>query len=124
MKIDFKDRFNNTILSRGYEYYNDGLVDDILIKGTTVTAKVHGSSVYDVSVELDDNEFLDGDCTCPYSESGLYCKHIAALLYYLENENLDENNSYNTKEQVIRNSLNKIKKIWARWFFNWLINTR
>ena len=110
MKIDFKDRFNNTILSRGYEYYTDGLVDDILIKGTTVTAKVHGSSVYDVSVELDDNEFLDGDCTCPYSESGFYCKHIAALLYYLENENLDENNSYNTKEQVIRNSLNKIKR--------------
>ena len=110
MKIDFKDRFNNTILSRGYEYYTDGLVDVILIKGTTVTAKVHGSFAYNVSVELDDNEFLDGDCTCPYSESGLYCKHIAALLYYLENENLDENNSYNTKEQVIRNSLNKIKR--------------
>lgn len=111
MKIDFKDDFNTRILSRGYEYYEDGLVEDVLLKGNIVTAKVEGSETYDVSVEIDNNIFIDGDCTCPYTSDGSYCKHMAALLYYLDNENLDENNNYTTKEKEIRDSLRTINKI-------------
>ena len=36
MEIDFKDDFNTRILSRGYEYYEDGLVEDVLLKGNIV----------------------------------------------------------------------------------------
>lgn len=111
MKIDFKDDFNTRILSRGYEYYEDGLVEDVLLKGNIVTAKVEGSEIYDVSVEIDNGIFIDGDCTCPYASDGSYCKHMAALLYYLDNENLDENNNYTTKEKEIRDSLRTINKI-------------
>ena len=111
MKIDFKDDFNTRILSRGYEYYEDGLVEDVLLKGNIVTAKVEGSETYDVSVEIDNGIFIDGDCTCPYASDGSYCKHMAALLYYLDNENLDENNNYTTKEKEIRDSLRTINKI-------------
>ena len=110
MKIDFKDDFNTRILSRGYEYYEDGLVEDVLLKGNIVTAKVEGSEIYDVSVEIDNGIFIDGDCTCPYASDGSYCKHMAALLYYLDNENLDENNNYTTKEKQIRDSLKNINK--------------
>ena len=110
MEIDFKDDFNTRILSRGYEYYEDGLVEDVLLKGNIVTAKVLGTETYDVSVEIDNGIFIDGDCTCPYASEGNYCKHMAALLYYLENENLDENNNYTTKEKKIRNSLKNINK--------------
>ena len=111
MKIDFKDDFNTRILSRGYEYYEDGLVEDVLLKGNITTAKVEGSETYDVSVEIDNGIFIDGDCTCPYASDGSYCKHMAALLYYLDNENLDENNNYTTKEKEIRDSLRTINKI-------------
>ena len=110
MEIDFKDDFNTRILSRGYEYYEDGLVEDVLIKDNIITAKVLGTDAYDVSVEVDNGIFIDGDCTCPYASEGNYCKHMAALLYYLENENLDENNNYTTKEKQIRNSLKNINK--------------
>ena len=111
MEIDFKDDFNTRILSRGYEYYEDGLVEDVLLKGNIVTAKVLGTETYDVSVEIDNGIFIDGDCTCPYASDGSYCKHMAALLYYLDNENLDENNNYTTKEKEIRDSLKTINKI-------------
>ena len=111
MKIDFKDDFNTRILSRGYEYYEDGLVEYVLLKGNIVTAKVEGSETYDVSVEIDNGIFIDGDCTCPYASDGSYCKHMAALLYYLDNENLDKNNNYTTKEKEIRDSLRTINKI-------------
>ena len=111
MKIDFKDDFNTRILSRGYEYYEDGLVEDVLLKGNITTAKVEGSETYDVSLEIDNGIFIDGDCTCPYASDGSYCKHMAALLYYLDNENLDENNNYTTKEKEIRDSLRTINKI-------------
>ena len=111
MKIDFKDDFNTRILSRGYEYYEDDSVEDVLLKGNIVTAKVLGTDAYDVSVEIDNGIFIDGDCTCPYASDGSYCKHMAALLYYLDNENLDENNNYTTKEKEIRDSLRTINKI-------------
>ena len=111
MKIDFEDDFNSIILSRGYEYYEDGFVEDVLIKDNIITAKVEGTETYDVSVEVDNGIFIDGDCTCPYASEGNYCKHIAALLYYLDNENLDENNNYTTKEKEIRDSLRTINKI-------------
>lgn len=110
MEIDFKDDFNTRILSRGYEYYEDGLVEDVLIKDNIITAKVLGTDAYDVSVEVDNGIFIDGDCTCPYASEGNYCKHMAALLYYLDNENLDENNNYTTKEKKIRDSLKNINK--------------
>ena len=110
MKIDFKNDFNTRILSRGYEYYEDGLVEDVLLKGNIVTAKVLGTETYDVSIEIDNGIFIDGDCTCPYASDGSYCKHMAALLYYLDNENLDENNNYTTKEKKIRDSLKNINK--------------
>ena len=110
MKIDFKNDFNTRILSRGYEYYEDGLVEDVLLKGNIVTAKVLGTETYDVSIEIDNGIFIDGDCTCPYASDGSYCKHMAALLYYLDNENLDENNNYTPKEKKIRDSLKNINK--------------
>ena len=44
MEIDFKDDFNTRILSRGYEYYEDGLVEDVLIKDNIITAKVLGTA--------------------------------------------------------------------------------
>ena len=43
-----------------------------------VTAAVRGSSLYDVTVELDENT-VDTRCTCPYQGAG-ECKHVVAML--------------------------------------------
>ena len=53
MKIDLKNDFNNKILQRGYEYYENGLVENVVIKDNIVTAKVIGTTTYNVSVEVD-----------------------------------------------------------------------
>ncbi len=110
MKIDFKDVFNATILSRGYEYYKDGLVEDVSVDNGVATAKVEGTTTYDVSVEIENGMFIDGDCTCPYASEGNYCKHMAALLYYLDNGKIFENSNYTTKEEIIRNSLKNLNR--------------
>ena len=111
MKIDFKKDFNDYgILSRGFEYYTEKRVKDVFFKGNITTAKVLGNDTYDVSVEVDNGLFIDGDCTCPYASNGSYCKHMAALLYYLENENIAGNNNYITIEERIRNCLKTINK--------------
>src|SRR5699024_5513980 len=77
------------ISKRGYEYYKNNLVSDVSKEEFGYSAKVMGSKVYDVSVKLAENIFLGGSCTCPYNETGDYCKHIAALLYYLNEHEID-----------------------------------
>lgn len=112
MKIDFKKDFNDYgILSRGFEYYTEKRVKDVFFKGNITTAKVLGNDAYDVSVEIDNGLFIDGDCTCPYASNGSHCKHMAALLYYLENENIAGNNNCITIEERIRNCLKTINKV-------------
>ena len=110
MKIDLKNDFNNKILERGYEYYENGLVENVVIKDNIVTAKVIGTTTYNVSVEVDNGVFINGDCTCPYASEGNYCKHMAALLYKLNEEDIDKDNNYSTKNQQTRNIIANINK--------------
>ena len=110
MKIDLKNDFNNKILERGYEYYENGLVENVLINDNIVTAKVLGTTIYNVSIQIDNGAFINGDCTCPYASKGNYCKHMVALLYKLNEENIDKDNNYSTKKQHIRNIIKNINK--------------
>lgn len=119
MRIDFEDEFFDYILSRGYDYYIAGKVDKVKNNNNYVTAIVHGKDDYNVKLEIDDDIFLNGECNCPYNANGKYCKHIAAVLYYLNYENKSEmNNSYN-----LENVINKIddKKI-KNFLYNSLIH--
>ena len=43
-----------------------------------ITATVRGTSLYDVTVELDDKT-IDAQCACPYEGAG-NCKHVVAVL--------------------------------------------
>ena len=89
MNINFESTIGYEISKRGYEYYKNNLVSDVSKEEFGYSAKVMGSKVYDVSVKLAENIFLGGSCTCPYNETGDYCKHIAALLYYLNEHEID-----------------------------------
>ena len=77
--------FSSEILRRGYDYYKNGNVKEILNDRTCYKAKVKGSEVYQVSVELGDEMNLS--CSCPYAKE-FNCKHMAAVLYCLKTNSM------------------------------------
>lgn len=64
-------------LERGKRYFEEGRVSVVSRTPTSLSAKVRGTKLYYVGVDLSDG--LYAVCTCPYSHEG-YCKHIAAVL--------------------------------------------
>ncbi|MBL8026454.1 MAG: SNF2 helicase associated domain-containing protein [Fibrobacteres bacterium] len=68
---------------RGKDYFSRGLVHQVGTDGNVVSFKVHGSSVYDTNILLDDShsKIIHANCSCPIGE---LCKHIFACALYLE----------------------------------------
>ncbi len=108
MKIYFEKDFKERILQRGYDYYLEGLVNDVFVDGNTISASVDGTQVYNVEVTIDDNEVVDSYCSCPYFEDNGECKHIVALLYYISNNAVIKYDKETSKKQNIKDVLNKI----------------
>ena len=65
---------------RGEEYFDMGMVESVVQRGSRLFAEVLGSEEdpYNVGVYLQEDEF-SASCTCPYDWGG-YCKHIVAVL--------------------------------------------
>lgn len=84
---NWKYNFDPKILLRGEMYYKEGRVGNIERNGDSYSATVYGSFDYNVYVEFDDGDLIVADCTCPYShDEDKYCKHVAALLYAIEDQ--------------------------------------
>ena len=103
------DQFSETILDRGEEYYLDGRVKKIQYSdnGNTVRAKVVGTETYDVEIRFDRAPHNAMFCDCPYAGDGYYCKHMAAVLYAVEDDTetttaSDEEKLPNVEEMVAR----------------------
>ncbi|HDR4371140.1 TPA: SWIM zinc finger family protein [Bacillus cereus] len=68
------------IVDKGYEYYEDGHVEDVEIQDKKVFAFVTGNAGnYEVVIDLED--FSESNCECPYEN---YCKHMAAVVYDMQ----------------------------------------
>jgi SNF2 family DNA or RNA helicase len=69
--------------ARGKDYYKSGRVLLASIDGNVVSFKVHGGSIYNTDILLDDSHFkvIHGSCSCPIGE---LCKHIFACALYLQ----------------------------------------
>ena len=65
---------------RGKEYYDWGMVESVVRRGSRLFAEVLGSEedTYNVGVFFQQDDF-SASCTCPYDWGG-YCKHIVAVL--------------------------------------------
>lgn len=63
-------------------------------------------------------------CDCPYAESGNHCKHMAAVLYLLENKEQEpfETESDANKGQMLDCLLNEISEAEAKKFLLVLAN--
>ena len=118
MKINFEDKFLSHILKRGYDYFLTDKVKDVIIDDNTVNATVRGTNNYNVTIDLKDNDFIYGTCDCMYYKSGFYCKHIAAVLYYLKGQYKNKSKSYNLKDIINEVDNKKLKE----FLYNTLTN--
>lgn len=82
---NFKQIIPAQILSRGRDYVRDGQILDLSFDEEELVweAQVEGTDLYDVRIELLSNGSLNTSCTCPY-DLGEHCKHVAAVLYAIE----------------------------------------
>ena len=97
--------FPEHILNRGYDYYEQNLIHHLEVSTKQLKAKVDGSQSYTVEINYQDQDKLitNLSCDCPHYVSGYFCKHLAAFLFYLENEFKD----FSDMELSIYNIYNK-----------------
>ncbi len=110
---DFEDYFDSLILSRGKSYYKENRILDIWCQQDLVTAYIDGSEIYRIEIRANDKELNNFYCSCPYSENGEYmCKHIAAVLYYLEENDIPELEISNRKQVKKDKDKSELSKIY------------
>lgn len=69
---------------RGVGYYEQGNVISLLEDKDKIIGKVSGTRNYKVKLWREDGQ-LDGTCSCPMGDAGVFCKHCVAMgLTYLE----------------------------------------
>ena len=82
----WKDLFQDHILDRGIDYFIRNLVENVYVKDNIIEATVYGTEEYKVEIIKDNEEIRDLSCNCPYADGGNNCKHMAAVLFYLEDK--------------------------------------
>jgi hypothetical protein len=81
---NFREQIDSAILERGSRYFRGGQIIDLEEEGDGIwSARVEGTELYDVVIEQGPAGTLTCECTCPY-DWGPICKHIAAVLYAIE----------------------------------------
>lgn len=87
--MNWKRYFSKIILERGKTYYQRGKVRDLSYKDDVYHAKVVGNSIYKVEIKIRNDKLIYMECSCPYAQSGNYCKHMAAVMYAVDREGDD-----------------------------------
>lgn len=81
----WKKLIPSVILSRGLVYYQSGLVQTLKNDSEDhYIAKVAGTKTYYVSLTVGQGRILSGYCSCPYAQDNKYCKHMAAVMYAID----------------------------------------
>lgn len=86
MSLEYNHLFSQTMLTRAYAYADDNHITNLSIKENHIVAQVKGQSLYDVEINHVEKKVTTCQCSCPY-ENG-YCKHAAAVLLYLDEQQL------------------------------------
>ena len=107
MKIsDWEKHFEPHILNRGWDYYDDELVEIEHMDERFILASVEGTETYTVEIALDNGHVSEMTCDCPYAADGNNCKHMAAVLFAADDE---EWNQKTVTEQIISQGRNDQK---------------
>jgi len=112
--------FRLDILHRGYNYYKNDNVIEIKKKKGIWYAKVLGRELYNVSIKINKNSY-SMRCSCPYAEED-YCKHMAAVLYCLKKNKINNKEDKYIPDRV--DDINQFKKIFCKRYFKLLDRKR
>lgn len=84
----FEEYIDEPILKRGLSYFKKGFVHEPEeICPGDYEAVVEGSEEYTVKLSIRNRVITEHSCNCPY-DMGPACKHVAAVIFYLEQEEL------------------------------------
>lgn len=87
---NWKDLFQEHILARGEAYYFEGAVLELHKTEHGYHAVVEGTEDYEVDIEMEGGRGCEMYCSCPYAENGNNCKHMAAVLFEIEEQNEED----------------------------------
>ena len=96
---NWREWFQPWILERGRSYWKNEYVTRLSRDQDTITAIVEGTEDYEVEIDMDGIEVISMSCTCPYAEGEMECKHMAAVLFAAETENLEVDTNRIPKEK-------------------------
>lgn len=82
--MNWQHLFDFTTLQKGRDYYDDGRVKLLSSSEPIITAIVSGHDPYLVRMIPGQKQPRKMTCSCPHAASGYRCKHMAAVLYALE----------------------------------------
>lgn len=111
---DYQRWFQPQIWSRGYDYYRKNRVHINSREYEHVYATVDGTDLYEVSIYFYNGEIQDMECDCPYAMDGNNCKHMAAVLIKLSEEETSLSNTAPQKVEI--RSDNVWKNIIYKYF--------
>lgn len=80
----WRSKFKPWILARGQEYFECGQVVELKEVGSIVTAEVSGNRAYYVEIHRSGERVTHMSCDCPHAAGGENCKHMAAVLFALD----------------------------------------
>lgn len=84
----FEEYIDEPILKRGLSYFKKGFVHEPAeVRPGDYEAVVEGSEEYTVKLSIRNRVITEHSCDCPY-DMGPVCKHVAAVIFYLEQEEL------------------------------------
>lgn len=87
----FEQYIDETILKRGLQYFKKGHVHEPEeISPGKYEAIVEGTEDYTVQLTLKNGIITEHVCDCPY-DFGPVCKHVAAVIFYLQQDELEPN---------------------------------
>lgn len=79
----WRSKFKPWILARGQKYFECG---QVVLKevGSIMTAEVSGNRAYYVEIHRSGERVAHMSCDCPHAAGGENCKHMAAVLFSLD----------------------------------------
>lgn len=99
---EFERQINKTILSRGLSYFKKGRVHKpVELSPGKYEFSVEGSADYTVRISLKNGVISDYICDCPY-DWGPVCKHVAAVIYYLQQDEPELNRKITKKKNTAK----------------------
>ncbi len=110
----FEQYIEETILKRGLSYFKKGYVNEPEeITQGVYEAIVNGSDDYKVKLTITKGIITDYSCNCPF-DMGPVCKHVAAVLFYIQQDVLDVKQEVSSQKVKKQNKKSKSKNVDAQ----------